>query len=73
MLLQKIYYSYKNTLIGTIAGGAAGYYLSKKYIKGNKTWMLVAGVIAGATLGSLVDYKVRAKIATAKNKSIITQ
>lgn len=73
MIVTDIYNSYKNTIIGTIVGGTAGYYAANKYLKEKKTWTVVISIIIGATLGSVIDNRIRAKIAMNKSKNLIQE
>ena len=70
-MLDNIYYTYKNTLLVSLVGGVAGYYIIKNGMKDNKTWALIGGVLIGATVGSVINSKINAKIAMIKNKNLI--
>ncbi len=51
----------KSNPIGTLAGVGAGYYVAKKLIKTEKTWMLVLVSALGGVAGAMVQAKIKAK------------
>ncbi len=69
MLLEKVFYTYKNNIIGALIGGASGYYAVNKF-DNNKTKIII-GVILGSLIGTTLEHKLRAKIAEVKSKNLI--
>jgi hypothetical protein len=41
-----------NNLVGSIAGGVAGYYAATKLVKAQQNWMVIGITIIGAVVGA---------------------
>jgi hypothetical protein len=61
--INKVVSTLKNSPIGAVVGGIAIFYAAKKYGKLENKWALGAIAVAGALIGSTVEYKVKAKLA----------
>lgn len=59
-MIQKLTTTYKNNVIGTIAGLAAGYFLAKK-LGYEKSITLIPFIIVGSITGSNLEAYIKAK------------
>lgn len=60
-IVNKTVATVKNNWIGGIVGGVAGYFVAKKAIKTEKTWVKVVSVLAGIVVGGTAQAKFFAK------------
>lgn len=51
----------QHNLIGTGIGAVAGFLVTKKVIKADKTWKLVVGTLVGAVAGAIISASIKAK------------
>ena len=57
--VKSIIVTYKNSPIGSVAGGVIGYYIAKKFIKTDKLIIVVPVILVSALLGSGVEHKIK--------------
>lgn len=67
MDFKKITGTVKANPIGVVAGGAAGYFLAKKYMPANK-YAMVGGVLVGLLVGAYASSAIKAKGAPTKTE-----